>query len=200
MDRLGPSSWTLPIQCFQVPSAEQAAFRFSSALMILDDTIASTALQEQPRLYEYHRDLLGGIEALINLEVVIGLKNWALLYVGEIAALDAWKQQCRTAGSLDVMELVHRATAIMESVAQLMRLETDPANVPKENNCQPSKAPTIQSSLVTRVWAHAALIYLFVVVSGWQRASVDVRYQRPELIWPPRRSRTVMTAPRHSTK
>jgi C6 transcription factor Pro1 len=91
MDRLGPSSWTLPIQCFQVPSAEQAAFRFSSALMILDDTIASTALQEQPRLYEYHRDLLGGIEAPINLEVVIGLKNWALQYIGEIAALDAWK-------------------------------------------------------------------------------------------------------------
>lgn len=185
MDRLGPSSWTLSIQCLQVPSAEQAAFRFSSALMILDDTIASTVLQEQPRLYEYHRDLLGGIEAPINLEVVIGLKNWALLYIGEIAALDAWKQQCRTAGNLDVMELVHRATTIKESVAQLMQLETDPANVPnvpKVNNCQPSKVPNIQSSLVTRVWAHAALIYLFVVVSGWQPASVDVRYHVGQIV------------------
>ncbi|TVY90131.1 Pestheic acid cluster transcriptional regulator [Lachnellula willkommii] len=182
MDRLGPSSRTLPTQCIQAPSAEQAAFRFSTALMILDDIIANTALQEQPRLYEYHRDLLGGSEAPINLEAVLGLKNWALLYIGEIAALDAWKQRCRTAGNLDVVELVHRATAIKESVAQLMRLETDPEIVPTEIYHQTSKIHTIQSSLVTRVWAHTALIYLFIVVSGWQPASVDLRYHVGQII------------------
>jgi len=190
MRRLGPSSWILPTQCDQVPSAEQAAFRFSSALVILDDIIASTALQEQPRLYEYHRSLLGDIDstdAPINLEVVVGCKNWALQHIGEIAVLDAWKQRCKRAGTLDVMELVHRATAIKESlVAHLTQLETDPPIVPKESsslldvftaeNDQQSKTPAGQSSLVTRVWAHAALVYLFVVVSGWQPASVDVRY------------------------
>ncbi|TVY50888.1 Pestheic acid cluster transcriptional regulator 3 [Lachnellula cervina] len=182
MDRLGPSSRTLPIQCILLPSAEQAAFLFSTALLILDDIIASTALQEQPRLYEYHRDLLGGFQAPINLEAVIGLKNSALLYIGEIAALDAWKQQCRTAGNLDVVDLVHRATAIKESVAQLMRLETNPATVPADNDYQTSETPSIQSSLITRVWAHAALIYLFIVVSGWQPANVDVRFHVAQII------------------
>ena len=197
MGRLGPSPWILPEQSLQVPSAEQAAFRFSSALLILDDIVASTVLQVQPRLYEYHRSLLGetdGTSAPLDLEAVVGCQNWALLHIGDIAALDAWKQQCKRAGNLDVMDLVHRATAIKISVeVQLTRLEANQAfNSTKggsmlsifESNFdgQQSKPLTGQSSLVTRVWAHAALIYLFVVVSGWQPGSIDVRYHVSRII------------------
>jgi len=87
------------------------------------------------------------------------------------------------------MELVHRATVIKESLeAHLTRLETNPEIISKDGSnlldifsltddyYQQSKTPANQSSLVTRVWAHAAFVYLFVVVSGWQPASVDVRY------------------------
>jgi hypothetical protein len=184
MSRLGPPSW---IQCVQIPSAEQAAFSFSFALLILDDIMASMVLQEQPRLYEYHVNLLNtvdGAEPPINLERIIGCQNWVLLQIGEIAVLDAWKQQCKRVGNLDVMHLVHRATAIKDTLeTNLTRLESD-LTAPqsyggslldffKADYCLPSAN---QSSLVTRVWAHAALIYLFVVVSGWQQASVDVRY------------------------
>jgi hypothetical protein len=66
-----------------------------------------------------------------------------------------------------------------------MQLEIEPVFITKEGSslldvltadyCQ-SQTPANQTSLVTRVWAHAALVYLFVVVSGWQPASVDVRY------------------------
>jgi C6 transcription factor Pro1 len=159
-------------------------------LLLFDDIIASTVLQEQPRLYDYHRSLLGnidGTEPPINIEAAVGCQNWALLQIGEIAALDAWKQRCKRAGNLNVMELVHRATIIKASLeAHLKRLDTDPVIIPKEGSslldvftadyCQQSKTTASQSSLVTRVWAHAALVYLFVVVSGWQPASVDVRY------------------------
>ncbi|TAQ89105.1 hypothetical protein B7494_g2608 [Chlorociboria aeruginascens] len=190
VSRLGPPSWILPVQSVQVPSAEQAAFRFSSTLLVLDDIIASTVLQEQPKLYEYHPSLLGSVDdadPTINLEAVVGCQNWALLQVGEIAVLDAWKQRCKRAGNLDVMELVHRATPIKESLeAHLTQLETDLVMIPKEDinlldvftadYCQQSKSPTSQSSLVTRVWAHAALVYLLVVVSGLQPSSVDIHY------------------------
>ncbi|KIM98595.1 hypothetical protein OIDMADRAFT_147066 [Oidiodendron maius Zn] len=190
ISHLGPSSWILPARCVQVPSAEQVAFRFSSALLILDDIIASTVLQERPRLYEYHHSLLSSIDGTdppIDLETIVGCQNWVLLQIGEIAVLDAWKQQCKRAGNLDVMELVRRATAIKASLeAHLRSLETDPVIVPNEGSSlldvlttdywQQSKIPASQSPLVTRVWAHAALVYLFVVVSGWQPASVDVRY------------------------
>jgi hypothetical protein len=190
ISRLGPPSW---IQCVQIPSAEQAAFSFSSALLMLDDIIASTVLQEQPRLYEYHGSLLNsvdGAETPINLEHVIGCQNWVLLQIGETAVLDAWKQQCKRTGSLDVMQLVHRATAIKDTLeAHLTRLESDLAAPPryggslfdlfKADHCLPSAN---QSSLVTRVWAHAALIYLFVVVSGWQPTSIDIRYHVDQII------------------
>ncbi|KAI2623160.1 fungal-specific transcription factor domain-containing protein [Hypoxylon sp. NC1633] len=190
MNRLGPPSWVLPTQSAQIPSAEQAAFRFASALLILDDIVASTVLQEQPKLYEYHRGLFGDIDSIdppINLEVVVGCQNWALLQIGEISALDAWKQQCKRAGNLDVMELVHRATAIKHPLeAHLTRLENNVPSLPEEcmspldvftaDYSKQSRTPAGQTGLVTRVWAHAALLYLFVVVSGWQPASVDVRY------------------------
>ncbi|KAK9482886.1 fungal-specific transcription factor domain-containing protein [Lipomyces starkeyi] len=190
ISRLGSPSWILPAQCVQIPTAEQSAFRFSSALLIFDDIVASTVFQEQPRLYEYHHGLLGdidGADPAIDLEPAVGCQNWALLQIGEISVLDAWKQRCKRAGNLDVMELVRRATAIKDSLeAHLTRLETDPLITPKEGGSlldiltadygQQSKTPASQSSLVTRVWAHAAHVYLFVVVSGWQPASVDVRY------------------------
>ncbi|KAH8678564.1 fungal-specific transcription factor domain-containing protein [Tricladium varicosporioides] len=163
---LGPPSWVLPAQCVEVRSAEQAAFCFSLALLILDDIIAST----------YHRDLLNNIDdmnPLTNLEGVVGCQNWALLQIGEIAVLDAWKQKCKRAGDLDVVELVHRAKAIKDLLeAHLIWLETTPV-MPKRVQ---SRTTTSQSSLVTQVWAHAALLYLSVVVSGWQPANIEVHY------------------------
>jgi hypothetical protein len=187
MSRLGPSpsSWSGSSQSDQVPHAEQAAFRFTSTLLIFDDIIASTALQEKPRLYEYHRSLLGTDDPSINVEAVFGLTNWTLLQIGETAALAAWKQRCKTAGNLDVVELVHRATAIKESLlAHLMRLETDSAIVSPENNnlLDVFAPPPSQIFLVSRVWSHSALIYLSIVVSGWQPANLEVRYHVGQVI------------------
>lgn len=194
MSRLGPPSWVLPSQCtVQVPSAEETALRFSSALVIFDDIIASTALQKRPTLYEYHHGLLTGtpsVPAPIDMEAVVGCQNWVLLQIGGIAALDAWKQQCKMEGNLDVMELVRRATAIKETlVTQLAHLQL--ANrVSKPSGVLDLLAPHGQLSsdradqhcLLTHVWAHAAVIYLSVVVSGWQPASTDVRHHVGQVI------------------
>lgn len=195
MDSLGPPSWIQPVQ-LPIPSAEQAAFRFSSALLILDDIIASTVLQEEPTLYEYHHSLLCGnyvLETPVDLEAIVGCQNWALLQIGQIAALDAWKQRCKTAGNLNVMDLVSRATTIKDSLeTHLEILGTDPVPDPAAGATSlldifaadhgnrhadtNANSPASQTRLVTRVWAHTALAYLSVVVSGWQPASVDVRH------------------------
>lgn len=187
----------MPAHCTEVPGAEQSAFRFSSTLLIFDDIIASTLLQETPRLYEYHQSLLGnsanGAETPINLEAVIGCQNWVLLQIGETAVLDTWKQRCQRAGTLNVMELVQRATAIKESLeTHLAHLDAGPGMSPKDASSlldiltadysEESKARTKQIPLVTRVWGHAALLYLFVVVSGWQPASIDVRYHVDQIV------------------
>jgi hypothetical protein len=42
LHHLGPSTHSLPTGSFEIPSAEQAAFSFSSTILIFDDIIAST--------------------------------------------------------------------------------------------------------------------------------------------------------------
>ncbi|KAI1750638.1 fungal-specific transcription factor domain-containing protein [Xylaria castorea] len=194
LDRLGAAS---PSEEFlHIPSAEQAAFLFSSTLLVFDDIVASTILLERPRLYEYHKGLLGntnGTEPRIDLEGILGCQNWVLLHIGEISALDAWKQQCKRLGSLDVMELVRQATVIKCSLeAQLTQLETEPVTIATDcesvldiltadDSSRPG-ATKNQTSLVTRVWAHASFLYLFVVVSGWQPANSEVRHHVSRII------------------
>jgi hypothetical protein len=175
--RLGPPTCGLP-------SAEQCAYLFSSTILMYDSIIASTVLQEQPKLYDYHCGLLGtgpdGTDTPpINLESVLGFKNWTIAYVGEISTLDAWKRRCKSAESLDIMELARRATVIKNAlVSHLTELDTDSAvDSNQDTPLFEFVAPTTsQSHLVTRVWAHGALLYLSIVVSGWQPANADVRY------------------------
>jgi C6 transcription factor Pro1 len=205
MNRLDPPV-ILPVQNARLPNAEQAAFRFSSTLVIWDDIIASTILQKQPRLYNHHHSLLcsdiEGIDPPINIETVFGVKNWALLRIGEIAFLDAWKLECKKAGSLDVMKLAHRATTIKESlIVHLTELENKPINkiVSSLDIFTPSNLHSSHRSLITVVWAHAALLYLFIVTSGWQPANDDVRYHVSRIVkllscpdFPPALLRTVV--------
>jgi hypothetical protein len=77
----------------------------------------------------FRSSLLGkidGTKPTINLEATLGCQNWVSQQTGEVAGLDAWKQRCKRAGNLDVMELVHRATAIEDSLeAHLTRPESD---------------------------------------------------------------------------
>jgi hypothetical protein len=205
MNRLGPPVF-LPVQNARLPNAEQAAFCFSSTLVIWDDIIASTTLQKQPRLYKHHRSLLcndiDGVDPPVNFETVFGVQNWALLQIGEIAALDAWKMECKRGGNLDVMKLAHRATTIKESlIDHLTELENKPTTemISSLDNFAPSDLRPSHRSLITRIWAHAALLYLFIVTSGWQPASDDVLYHVSRIvellsyrITPPAMLRTVV--------
>ncbi|KAG4419488.1 hypothetical protein IFR04_007362 [Cadophora malorum] len=179
-----------------VQSAEQAALSFAASVLIVDDVIASTALQEEPRLYAYHQGLLtkvGDQEPLVNLEAVVGCQNWVVLQIGEIAVLDAWKQRCNRLASLDMIELVRRGTVIKDALeGQLTLLEKTPAtqkrqqvgllNVFTEGYDNLSTASTSQSVIATQIWAHAAFIYLSIVVSGWQPKDIELCYHVRRII------------------
>jgi hypothetical protein len=193
---LKPSPHSFAAVPLESSSAEQAAFRFSSALLVLDDIIASTVLQEPPRLLEYHPSLLmdsNGADAALNLETIVGCQNWVFVELGKIAALDAWKQRCSKAGNLDVIELARQAMIIRDSLeGRLSRFNTDPhaisdmthatADVFTTDSMERFIRVVGRVSVVTRVWAHAAMIYLFTVVSGWQPANPDVRYHVDRVI------------------
>lgn len=205
MSRLGPQL-NLSAQTARLPSAEQAAFRFSSTLIIFDDIIASTTLQKKSKLYHYHHSLLYSDfeqdEPPIDVGAVLGVENWVLLQISEIACLDAWKVECRSAGSLDVMKLAHRAISIKEKLtAHLTEIENKPARGFGNSSFIFASSDNTSSnkSLVTRIWAHATIIYLLVVTSGWQPANVDIRYHVGRVVellvhqnFPPSLLRTVV--------
>ncbi|RDW57306.1 hypothetical protein BP5796_12756 [Coleophoma crateriformis] len=188
LSHMGQPLWAITSQQSGAWSSDQAAFRFYSVLLIVDDIIASTCMEEPPQLLEYHARLLtnGGNpdeRPPLNLEDFMGCENWVMLQIGEIAALDAWKKSAKKAGQLDMMELVARASAIKQTLlGNLARLDAA-ANTPETNrlglftlyNDQLPPVPGGCTAFVTRVWAHAALLYLSVMVSGWQPGSAGMR-------------------------
>jgi C6 transcription factor Pro1 len=123
----------------------------------------------------------------MELDEVVACENWAMLKLGEIAALDAGKQRCKRDGNLDIMQLVHLATPIKAALETGLMQVAAYAEIPaqesgnvlevlKSGGCHKSRLSSAnQITLITRIWAHAALLYLSIVVSGWQPASSEVR-------------------------
>lgn len=188
LNHMGRPLWSITSQQCGAWNSNQAAFRFYSALLILDDIIASTCIEEPPRLRQYHTQLLTKCSSSderfrLNLEDFTGCENWVILQISEISALDAWKKSIIKAGKLDMMELVARASPIKQALlTNIARLDTS-VNTPKTNwlglfvlyNNQLPSVPGGCIAFTTRVWAHAALLYLSVVVSGWQPKSTTIR-------------------------
>jgi hypothetical protein len=188
LNRMGQPLWDTRSQETRAWSSDQAAFRFYSALLLVDDVVASTCMDVPPSLSAYHSQLLTNDgnpngRAPLSLEDFIGCENWVIVQVGEISALDAWKNLMKRSGQLDMMEMVARASAIKQTLlCNLARLDAV-ANTPKTSNlglftaCNDHSPimPGGCTAFVTRVWAHAALLYLSIVVSGWQPGSVGIR-------------------------
>ncbi|KAK1757815.1 fungal-specific transcription factor domain-containing protein [Echria macrotheca] len=187
-------------------SADQASLRFSTALLLTVDTLSATTLQRVPRLYDLHQHLLtepdeamraaipdGEKEYVlphINIKEFVGIHNWVLLSLGEIAALDAWKKEHRCSGTLSIPDLVSRGAMIECALRRhLAALDLeDPRGEAGASEhdfpllafiAQPGQTDTARlaemSVWMTRIWGQALLTYLSVVVSGWQASSVEIR-------------------------
>jgi C6 transcription factor Pro1 len=169
---------------------DQAAFRFFAADLIFNDIIASTALEKPPNLSEHYGPLLGNgpnpdQEPCLQLADFFGCQNWALVAIGEIATLGAWKKAMKQVNQLSVTELVQRGTAIdqllLDGLATL-----DAPGPPDEHNLrgsagwldtlspQPPGVPD-KTDIITRIWALSARSYLLVTISGWQLANGELR-------------------------
>ncbi|KAK4647844.1 uncharacterized protein QC761_104940 [Podospora bellae-mahoneyi] len=195
----------------------QATLRFFSAQLLFLDVVGSTALGEGPRLQRWHAHLLDTIgreelERIVGVKVkekemdlphlklveFIGLENWAVVAVGQVAALNGYKKERKRMGALSVTELVERARVIQrrirDGLAGLGEPEVKHAcpssgPVPKDHpllhfTAQGMISPqSMHSTAVhTRIWAQATLTYLQVVISGWQPASQEIHHSVTETL------------------
>jgi len=172
-------------------SPEQAGFRFFTGLLVFIDIIASTSLEQPPRLIEYHPHLLADLDngepdfgmVPVQLSSLVGCQNWALLAVSRITLLDAWKKDMKKAARLSTIELVDRASHISRSLNDgISRLDKATSGPQKDNSLNfrsyfngHLSTSSRSSTVPTRIWAHAAHIYLAVVVSGWQPSNPEIR-------------------------
>ncbi|KAJ9614100.1 hypothetical protein H2200_002236 [Cladophialophora chaetospira] len=193
LDGMGPVLWFGGPSGGYVWSPEQAGFRFFTGLLLFIDIIASTSLAQPPRLVEYHTHLLADQDSgepdymmvPIQFSSLIGCQNWVLLAISQITLLDTWKKDMKRAARLSMMELVDRASHISrilkDGISRLDKLNSSPR---KDNPLQlplrayintPLSISSRLSTAPTRIWAHAAQIYLAVAVSGWQPSNAEIR-------------------------
>ena len=172
-------------------SPEQAGFRFFTGLLVFIDIIASTSLEQPPRLIEYHPHLLADLDngepdfgmVPVQLSSLVGCQNWVLLAVSRITLLDAWKKDMKKAAGLSTIELVDRASHISRTLNDgISRLDKATSGPRKDNSLNfrsyvngHLSTSSRSSTIPTRIWAHAAHIYLAVVVSGWQPSNAEIR-------------------------
>ncbi|KAI9035506.1 uncharacterized protein KD926_003434 [Aspergillus affinis] len=113
-------------------NSSQAAFCFSSAMLLLYDIIASISLEQPPRLAEYHAELLINNvnpqgDPTLDLTGFIGCHNWALVFIGEVVSLHKWKKYMKKRDTLSMLQLAQRANQIdrqlQDGLDQLQNLE-----------------------------------------------------------------------------
>ncbi|KAH8197249.1 hypothetical protein TruAng_008571 [Truncatella angustata] len=168
----------------QTWSAPRASFRFSAANLVVCDILASTSLEQPPVLINHYRNLLhhddrsNADTSTLQLSDINGCQNWAMQLLGETAALDAWKKEQRRASGAPYAEALHRRGAgiqarLQDGLARLVQSPEECGGVMALDTVTARPAPL--GSLVTRLWAHASLVYLHVVLHGWQPFKGEIR-------------------------
>ncbi|KAF5591431.1 transcriptional regulatory UME6 [Fusarium pseudocircinatum] len=161
-------------------SSTLVALRFFAAKIILADIVSSSALEQLPRLNDYHEKLISGQgETSLNMKDVTGCENWVFPNIAEAVALNAWKKETERNGNFSFMTLVQRAGKILEKLDQGLALLKDEERRAKETTHQRGeifaeftllrtmRPPQDAYYAITRVWANAARLYIIVVLSGW---------------------------------
>ncbi|KAI6360458.1 hypothetical protein MCOR25_006744 [Pyricularia grisea] len=173
-----------------------------SLLATPSEHLSAVSPRVSPELVMEHVGPRGLAEDLppVDLGVVSGAANWVLVCIGETAGLDAWKKAERRHARLDMIELVTRAGVIERKLRQGLekmdaaaggrrkggqgvngaaatRIKVPSYTPPPMRPDCPTQGPPDEDThdLTTRIWAHAALAYLAVVVNGWQPASGTIR-------------------------
>ncbi|EQL03797.1 PRO1A C6 Zink-finger protein [Ophiocordyceps sinensis CO18] len=150
------------------PSAmEHTAAVFFAATFVWNDVLCSAAEKKMPNTANGYRKLLAEEAFSSALKDITGCEAWVLSTVMDITALEISKRNQSAQGNLSVRDLVHRAGKIEGALEQeIARLPSDisPAT---QHPCGAHGSKSFSRHVIrTRIFGHAALIYLNTVVSG----------------------------------
>jgi hypothetical protein len=174
---IGEPLWTNPGVCNHIWSPGQGGFRFCAGLLILIDVVASTALQQPPRLVRYHDRVLArhddgfptAGDAEIRLSAMFGCRNWVTRSIAEISTLDSWKKDRLRSNNLSVAELDERAAKIDATLLKNIDdvILNDTSRTWDDRLGPQEQASLSDSRTSTLIWGYATKLYFLTVVDGW---------------------------------
>ncbi|KAJ6442812.1 C6 transcription factor [Purpureocillium lavendulum] len=196
LNSLYSPNWPPPAMGQRRPwSTNQAAFRFFTGTLVYIDVLASVTLGDAPRLHQYQANVIPGCPSEdctpnptpigpLQSEEFVGLPNWLIQVLGDVAALESWKKLQKQSGSLSVSELVSRGQVLADAIkGGLQILEAGYEAQPSRQEISfqllvsdPVGGDTVPRPSFQVIWLLATLSYLNVVVNGWQPSSPDVRW------------------------
>ncbi|PVH88372.1 hypothetical protein DL98DRAFT_403861 [Cadophora sp. DSE1049] len=151
------------------PNENVTSFKFLCGVIIWLDILDSITSGKSPCLLNLHSHALSP-SSHIKLEAIIGSSNWAILQIGRIVALHENKVQLLQTGCLGsesgraefdqkVDEIRHELQCgLTEQALVCLRVHSKPV--------APADTSLHNQAIVTRLFALAASIYLYLVVQG----------------------------------
>ncbi|UKZ78247.1 hypothetical protein TrVFT333_005983 [Trichoderma virens FT-333] len=178
---------------FHVWSKDQAAFQFFASFLLYVDIMASIQLGRPSQFQSHHRNLIATGTVImapdvhprrfLDMESYVGCHGWILTILGEIRTMEIAKRSapCESerfmrqgkAGDHEMMMRLQQGMAEVDVTVQSEFLTTQPDAIKlgeRQNRTQAKKP-----ALITKAWLHAAIIYLSVVIDGWQPDNPFIR-------------------------
>jgi hypothetical protein len=154
--RKNPDSQNTPLDW------QHTALSFLITTIMWFDLLACASTGKAPRMpYEFLLD-----ENIIDMSNYMGVQNWVMRAIGDIAALDVWKNNVQDDDSSSLSDLVLRGRVIEQQLErELQNLESSPLE--SYSTIMPGPFKRLNKvKNVTRSFATAALVYLRVVLLG----------------------------------
>ncbi|PTB62680.1 hypothetical protein BBK36DRAFT_1184714 [Trichoderma citrinoviride] len=172
------SGWSTVTTNHRIWNPDQGAFLFHVAFLIFADIVSATIRGDSPMLRDYYPVLINekviaeNPRRYLDLEEFVGCQSWIILLIADIAALVEGKRQGRVSRNDLLVEGNRIAEMLQNGITNLRADLGKPASI---MNCffraysNPEALPQAHDTTsYSLIWAHAAVLYLFVTTSGWQ--------------------------------
>lgn len=178
-------------------STDQASIRFFGANLLFMDVMSSITNGTSPRLHKYQASIIPNnittkwstepqSAAPMRMEEFLGIYNWVVQILGDVATLAADKRSHIVAGTQSSSTVASRGAVLAETIKiniELLENQYKGLDISKRNLLQDPLAslnPWSTNSSPTfvfpnLVWIHATNIYLQTVISGWQPSNTVIR-------------------------
>jgi C6 transcription factor Pro1 len=159
----------LPLTEYEAEITEEIVnTRFVFGTLIWLDIFSSITAGTTPHLLFYHASALA-LTSQIKLEVIMGCKNSVMVQMGRIAALFGQKCEAIQQGPFDCSSLEQTVVDIDRDIqCGLTQGALETFNISGTASATTFNMTSDPSILITRMFLHAASIYLHLVVQGFQ--------------------------------